>query len=101
MKTISLIGALFMAFLMVSPSLAGETNEQTPTQSHYWNGVWQDFKKDWQQIGKSAKDTGETIGQSIKKEAEEMPENMRRGYEEAESDAKTISGSGSETASEK
>jgi hypothetical protein len=93
-KALKWVGVSIVLVMIASPSVvAGSVNGQTANSSSYWNGVWQDFKADWREIGKGFKDAGVNTGRAFKKEFKTMPQQIRKDIRAVKDDFKTFTGS--------
>jgi len=90
MKMFRLIFLFIIAVMIAAPSLADDGNKQKNGQQTAESSVWQQFKADWQEIGKNMKDTGVHIGRSFKHEFKNMPNDIRKGCKEAQKDLKKL-----------
>ena len=89
MKMFRLILFLIIAVMIAGPSIAGD-DKQKNGQNTPGSSVWQQFKADWQEVGKNMKNTGAHIGQSFKHEFKNMPQNIRNGCKEVNNDLKKL-----------
>jgi predicted small secreted protein len=89
MKIFRLIIFLIIAVMIAGSSVAGD-EKQKNGQHTSGSSVWQQFKADWQGIGKDIKNTGAHIGQSFKHEFKNMPQNIRNGCKAVNNDLKKL-----------
>lgn len=93
MKALIWVNVLIVLVMMASPSVAGSDNGQTADPPSYWNGVWQEFKADWKEIGNGFKDAGVNTGRAFKKEVKAMPRQIRKDIQAVKDDFKTFTSS--------